>query len=72
LSSNLGFLVDSKSAALHSILSSLDVFSFWTLALLVIGFAASARVSRKAATGVIVAIWALLVLGKAGFAAIFG
>jgi hypothetical protein len=72
LSSNLGFLVDSKSAALHSILSSLDVFSFWTLALLVIGFAASARVSRKAAAGVIVAIWVLLVLGKAGFAAIFG
>ena len=72
LSSNLGFLVDSKSAALHSILSSLDVFSFWTLALLVIGFAASARVSRKAAGGLIVAIWALLVLGKAGFAAIFG
>lgn len=72
LSSNLGFLVDSKSAALHSFLSSLDVFSFWTLALLVIGFAASARVSRKAAAGVIVAIWVLLVLGKAGFAAIFG
>jgi hypothetical protein len=72
LSSNLGFLVDSKSAALHSILSSLDVFSFWTLALLVIGFAASARVSRKAAAGVIIAIWVLLVLGKAGFAGLFG
>lgn len=72
LSSNLGFLVDSKSAVLHSILSSLDIFSFWTLALLVIGFAASARVSRKAAAGVIVALWVLVVLGKAGFAAIFG
>jgi hypothetical protein len=72
LSSNLGFLVDSKSAALHSILSSFDVFSFWTLALLVIGFAASARVSRKAAAGVILAIWTLLVLGKAGFAGLFG
>jgi hypothetical protein len=72
LSSNLGFLVDSKSAALHSILSSIDVFSFWTLALLVVGFAASARVSRKAAAGVIVVLWALVVLGKAGFAALFG
>jgi hypothetical protein len=29
-------------------------------------------VSRKAAAGVIVAIWALLVLGKAGFAGLFG
>jgi hypothetical protein len=72
LSSNLGFLVDSKAAVLHSILSSIDVFSFWTLALLVIGFAASARVSRKAAGGLIVTLWVLLVLGKAGFAAIFG
>ena len=72
VSSNLGFLVDSKSAALHLILSSLDIFSFWTLALLVIGFAASARVSRKAAAGVIVGLWALLVLGKAGFAGLFG
>jgi hypothetical protein len=72
LSSNLGFLVDTKAAALHSVLQSIDVFSFWTLALLVIGFAASARVSRKAAAGVIVVIWMLLVLGKAGFAGIFG
>jgi hypothetical protein len=72
LSSNLGFLVDSKSAALHSILSSIDVFSLWTLALLVIGFAASARVSRKAAAGVIVTLWVLVVLGKAGFAGLFG
>ena len=72
LSSNLGFLVDSKSAVLHSLLQSIDVFSLWTLALFVIGFAASARVSRKAAGGLIVAIWVLLVLGKAGFAAIFG
>jgi hypothetical protein len=72
LSSNLGFLVDSKSAVLHSLLQSIDVFSFWTLALLVIGFAAAARVSRKAAAGVIVALWVLVVLGKAGFAALFG
>ncbi|HEY6148323.1 MAG TPA: YIP1 family protein, partial [Thermoanaerobaculia bacterium] len=72
LSSNLGFLVDSKSAVLHSLLQSIDVFSLWTLALLVIGFAFSARVSRKAAAGVIVALWVLVVLGKAGFAGLFG
>jgi hypothetical protein len=71
LRSNLGFLVDRKAAALHAVLQSIDIFSLWTLALLVIGFATSARVSRKAAAGIIVVIWALLVLGKAGFAAIF-
>jgi hypothetical protein len=72
LASNLGFLVDRKAAALHSILQSIDVFSFWTLALLVIGFATSTRVSRKAAAGIIVVLWVLVVLGKAGFAGLFG
>ena len=72
LQSNLGFLVERKaSPAFHSLLQSLDVFSVWSLVLLVLGFAASARVSRKSAAGVIVALWALYVLGKAGFAAIF-
>ena len=72
LRSNLGFLVERKaSPAVHSLLQSLDVFSIWSLVLLVLGFAAAARVSRKSAAGVIVALWALFVLGKAGFAAIF-
>ena len=70
--SNLGFLIERKaSPALHSLLESLDVFSFWSLALFVVGFAAAARISRKSAAGVIVALWILYVLGKAGFAAIF-
>ena len=72
LRSNLGFLVERKaSPVVHSLLQSLDVFSLWSLVLLIIGFAAAARVSRKSAAGVIVALWALFVLGKAGFAAIF-
>ena len=70
--SNLGFLIERKaSPALQSLLESLDVFSFWSLALFVVGFAAAARISRKSAAGVIVALWILYVLGKAGFAAIF-
>ena len=71
LRSNLGFLVDSSSKVLHSLLQSIDVFSFWSLALLVIGFSAAARVSRKAAAGVIVTIWFLFVVGKAGLSALF-
>ena len=45
--------------------------SLWSLALFVIGFSAAARVSRKAAAGVIVTIWFLFVVGKAGLSALF-
>lgn len=71
LRSNPGFLVERDSKVLHSLLGSLDLFSFWTLALLTIGFAAAARVRRAPAAGVVLALWAVYVLGKAGFAAIF-
>ena len=73
LRSNLGFLVDAKSApALHSILQSIDVFSFWSAALLVVGFAAAARASRGRAATIIVTLLVLFVLGKAGVVALFG
>jgi len=68
--SNLGFLVEKDSApAIHSLLSSLDIFSFWVLALLVVGFAAAANVSRKQSAAVIVTLWLLFVLIKTGWAA---
>jgi Yip1-like protein len=70
--SNLGFLVDRQAnPVLHSLAQSIDVFTLWVLALLVIGFAAAAKVSRKKAAAVIVGLWGLFVLGKAGWAAIF-
>jgi hypothetical protein len=73
LRSNLGFLVDRQSSpAVHSILQSFDVFSFWALALLGIGLSAAARVGRGEAYGLVGALWALFVLGKAGFAALVG
>lgn len=72
LRSNLGFLIERKSApAVHSLLGSLDLFAIWSMILLTIGYASAARVSRKAAGGVVVALWALYVLGKAGLAALF-
>jgi Yip1 domain len=71
LRSNLGFLVDKNSSpALHSLLGSLDLFSLWSLILLSIGYAAAARVSKKASAGVVFTLWALYVLGKAGLAAL--
>jgi len=73
LVSNLGFLVDQKSVpALHSLLQSIDLFSFWTMALLIIGLAAAARISRGKAAAFVVTFWILFVLGKAGFAALVG
>ncbi len=68
--SNLGPLVDAKTnPALNSLLSSIDLFSFWTIVLLAIGFAAvSAKrlTTGKAATGILV-LWAIYVLGKMGY-----
>ncbi len=71
LRSNLGFLAAPDAKALHSLLGALDIFSFWSLALLTIGFAAAAKIRRGQAAGVIVTLWAVYVLGKAGFAALF-
>jgi len=73
LMSNLGFLVDrTSSPPVHAILQSIDVFSLWTLVLLVIGLSTAARVRRGAAAGVVVTLWVLVVVIKAGFAALFG
>jgi hypothetical protein len=56
---------------LYAIAESLDLFSFWLIALLSIGYgAASRRPARSAAWG-IVALWALYVLGKAAIAGVF-
>lgn len=69
---NLGFLVDRHAnPVLHSLAASIDIFTFWVLALLVIGFSIAAKVARKKAAILILSIWGLYVLGKAGFAAVF-
>jgi Yip1 domain len=69
---NLGFLVDRRAnPVLHSLAASIDVFTFWVLALLVIGFATAAKVPRKRALGVIGGLWVIYVIGKAGLTAIF-
>jgi Yip1 domain len=73
LQANLTLLLDKATTAkwLYSLASSLDLFSFWMIFLIASGFGA---VSRKgaawAAAGVLVP-WALFVLVKVGFAAIF-
>jgi hypothetical protein len=71
LRSNLGFLVERDSKALHSLLGSIDIFTFWTIALMTVGMAAAAKIRRGPAAAVIVSLWGLYVLGKAGLAAAF-
>lgn len=65
--SNLGPLVSqAEHPKLASLLSSVDLFSIWTIALLALGLAACSRgklTPRKAATGVVV-LWLLYVAGK--------
>ncbi|HEY7574611.1 MAG TPA: Yip1 family protein [Thermoanaerobaculia bacterium] len=71
LRSNLGFLVERDSKALHALLGSIDIFTFWTIALMTVGMASAAKIRRGPAAAVIVTLWLLYVLGKAGLAAAF-
>ncbi len=72
--SNLGVAVgDKEHPVLHSLLSSLDVFSFWTIFLLATGFSAAPSIkltTGKAAVGVLI-VWGVYVAGKVGISAIF-
>lgn len=68
--SNLGFLVDQKeNMVAFAFLSSIDLFTLWTLVLLIIGFAYVARVSRAVSSAIVLSLWAILVVIKVGLAA---
>jgi hypothetical protein len=72
LPSNPGVLVSAKTAkVLHSFLSSLDLMSFWTMGLLVLGLSAATKAPRGRMAGLVFGLWGVYVLGKAGVAAIF-
>jgi Yip1-like protein len=72
LLTNLGALApEGSGAALRSLLSSLDLFSLWSLVLLAVGYAIVGRVSRATAAWTVTALWILYVLCKAGWAAAF-
>ncbi len=73
--SNLGMLADpDKQPVMNSLLSSIDIFSLWSIILLSIGFAAMSdgKLTPKKAAVPIVSLWALYVLLKMGFWAIMG
>ncbi len=73
LQSNLAFLApEGASRALIALLSSFDVFTLWTVALLVLGASLVGRVSKGTSTLVVVGGWVLLVALKVGFWSLFG
>jgi len=72
---NLGALMSSGSSALKSIASSIDVFSIWTIVLLSIGFAAiagSRKITKSKTATIVITVWVIYVLIKAGLSGIFG
>lgn len=72
LMSNLGFLASEEtSAPLRAALSSLDVFTIWSLILWAIGLRWVGRVSQTMATVTVVSVWLVYVLCKIGLAAAF-
>ncbi len=71
--SNPAFLVDMKEhPALFSLLSALDLFTIWSIILLIFGFAALSKTTRAKAAAIIVGLWAVAVLAMAGFAGLMG
>jgi len=72
VASNLAlFAGDDTGKATRALLSSVDLFSLWSLYLLAVGYRAVARVSSGVAGSVVLSLWAVGVGLKVGLAAIF-
>ena len=69
LMSNLAvFAGDEVGPAVGSLLASVDLFSLWTIALLVIGYAIAAKVSKGRSAAIVVGLRLVFIVGKAGLA----
>lgn len=73
IQANLGLLLDKSTAAkpLWALLSSIDVFSLWMIFLLAVGFGVASRKTTGSAIWGVAVPWAIIVLLKVGWAAIF-
>ncbi len=70
---NLGLLLDKSTAAkpLWALLTSIDVFVLWMVFLLAVGFAVASRTATSSALWGVAIPWAIIVLCKIGWAALF-
>ena len=71
-SSVAAFLPESAPQALQTLGSFLDVFTIWSLVLVVIGFRRIPGLAKSAATAIPLVLFALLVLALTGLAALRG
>jgi Yip1 domain len=70
---NIGWYMPSDSPLwVRTVLSSVDVFTIWTVVLLIIGCATVAKVKRSSAAFIVVGWWILVILGSAVGAAYQG
>lgn len=66
------FLVDRRAdKTLHSLLASLDLLSFWSMGLMTLGLSSATGASRGRVAALVLALWGLYVLGKAGIGIAF-
>lgn len=73
LKSNLGaFTNPLESPVLFAVLSSIDLFTIWTIVLLAIGFSVISRFSTGKVAILVVALYLVVVLVKVGLAALMG
>jgi hypothetical protein len=69
--SNPAFLVDMKEQPiLFSLLSNFDLFTIWTVFLLIVGFAALSKTSKGKAATIVISLWVAVIVIKLGFAAL--
>jgi Yip1 domain len=69
--SNPAFLVDMKEQPiLFALLSSFDIFTIWTIFLLIVGFATLSKTTKAKAATIVIALWAVVIVIKLGFAAL--
>jgi hypothetical protein len=66
---NIGYYMQDSSAWLKTALSFFDIFSLWTLALLVIGCAIVARRSKAQSAAIVVGWWIVVLLVTVGVTA---
>jgi hypothetical protein len=73
LASNLGvFASEETGVAVRTLLASIDLFSVWSVILLSIGYSVVGRVSQAKAAATVVALWAVWIAIKVGWASIAG
>jgi hypothetical protein len=73
LQANVSLFLDRATTpkSLYTLVESLDLFSFWTMALMAAGYGVANRKPTSWALWGVVGVWVVYVLGKVGLAAIF-